>query len=202
MHTLKLIALSSLLCSSAFAGEQHHHAKHSRSHEAHVHGEAKLMIAKEQNKVHISFESPAINLVGFEHEVENKQQKALIHQAEKTLSQAEALFNFQGGSCTLNNASVNNSFEDEEHKDEAHHDEHHDENHHKDEGHAQHKEESHFDFSATYEYHCQQADEISSLDVKLMKHFPAINEIEVQWIMHGAQGASKLNANENKLSFK
>ena len=49
---------------------------------AHVHGEAVLNVVQEGTNVFIEFESPAINLVGFEHAPINPEQKAAFDRAQ------------------------------------------------------------------------------------------------------------------------
>ena len=73
--------------SPLFASEHEH-----EQHEAHVHGEAQLLIAQEGNQLEIEFKSPAINIVGFEHKPSNAKQEASLEAAVATLKQPGQLF--------------------------------------------------------------------------------------------------------------
>ena len=55
------------------SADEHDH--HYEQHQAHVHGEATLHVVVEGNTVEIELQSPAMNLLGFEHSPETQQQK-------------------------------------------------------------------------------------------------------------------------------
>lgn len=62
--------LSILSILTVFAAEDNH-----GSHEAHVHGEAEMTLILQNDELAINFESPAANLVGFEHHPETDLQR-------------------------------------------------------------------------------------------------------------------------------
>ncbi|MBV2097249.1 MAG: DUF2796 domain-containing protein, partial [Candidatus Thiodiazotropha sp.] len=66
-------------------------------HEAHVHGEAELLIAIEGDALEIEFRSPAMNIVGFEHQPADKAQMEAVEAAIGTLKQAELVFGIPSG---------------------------------------------------------------------------------------------------------
>ena len=63
-----------------------------RSRPPHVHGSATLNIALQDGGLDIEFESPAINVIGFEHEPATDQERAALLQANRTFDAAERLF--------------------------------------------------------------------------------------------------------------
>ncbi|MCW8128024.1 ZrgA family zinc uptake protein [Microbulbifer halophilus] len=147
---------------------------------AHVHGEARLDIAAEADSVYIEFESPAANLVGFEHAPQNSPQRRALRQAARTLAGAEDWLRFAGADCHLQEAGV-----------EAPHGE---------------KEETrhraHFSFHASYHFQCDNLAQLDSVAVALFASFPGIHEIAVQWLAPGRQGAVSLTAQDNELQLK
>lgn len=130
----------------------------------HVHGEAQLFIAIEGNQLLIEFESPADNILGFEHTPNTASQKARLKSSLVTLADYTSLAEFPGGACKQvsynlespfeehhetevkdeDHSSAHNEHEGESHKEEGHekHDEHEGEGHegegHKEEGHEEH----------------------------------------------------------------
>lgn len=122
----------------------------------HVHGEAIMNIVIENHEeVIIELDSPAMNILGFEHEPSTLAQAAAVETNEKILADAELLFAFQGSHCKPHKVDIDMPF-DEHHDDEDHdhdhkahkHDDHdHDHKHHDDDDydhdHEAHKHDDH-----------------------------------------------------------
>jgi hypothetical protein len=53
-----------------------------REHGAHVHGNAKLSIAFDQEKGKVEFQTPAVSIVGFEHVAKSAKDKMAVEQAK------------------------------------------------------------------------------------------------------------------------
>ena len=64
-----------------------------RDHDAHEHGPATLTVVQEGHDLHLSFNSPAMDIVGFEHAPSNDAERAKIANAKKTL---EEIASFKG----------------------------------------------------------------------------------------------------------
>lgn len=62
------------------------------AHGAHVHGVAEMDVAIEGNKLVITLESPADNLLGFEHAPKNAAEKTKLQKVSAQLNNAAALF--------------------------------------------------------------------------------------------------------------
>ena len=71
----------------------------SSANEAHVHGLAHLTLALEGNVLAIQFESPAGNLIGFEHKAKTEQEIQKVTQAKQVLSATDKVFTFHGTEC-------------------------------------------------------------------------------------------------------
>lgn len=92
-------------------------------HKAHVHGLSELMIAIEDNHIEIRLESPAMDLLGFEHQATNPKQVALVKETRQQLGADTALYSFSGTKCVLKEMEIDtSSLLDDEHKHD--HDEH------------------------------------------------------------------------------
>ncbi len=63
-----------------------------RSRGAHVHGSATLDIALQDTLLDIEFESPAINVIGYEHAPATDQEKAALQEANRTFNAGDRLF--------------------------------------------------------------------------------------------------------------
>ena len=50
--------------------------------DSHQHGLAELRLLLEEQRIEIEFESPAFNLVGFEHKTSNPEEKSLVRNVE------------------------------------------------------------------------------------------------------------------------
>lgn len=79
------------------------------SHETHVHGVATLNVLLEDHAVFMEFESPAMNLWGFEHAPVNDEQNALFISTQRTLRRYEPIifvlgYDMPGGKCGYPNA--------------------------------------------------------------------------------------------------
>lgn len=168
------------------------------AHGAHEHGRAKIMLVADKQQLTLHFESPAMNIVGFEHKAKTKEQHKIIQDAMNTLVKPEALFVISGGQCEFSNADIDNPFSSgSEHEDLEKHDEHdeHDE-------HGAHAEESeHREFLVEYSAKCQASDKIEQIDVKLLNAFSGIEVLDIQYIHANKQGADSLNASQTILRF-
>lgn len=181
--------------------------------EAHEHGLAKVMLVSEADLVSLQFESPAMNLVGFEHEPSSKAQHKALEQALGKLNKPESLISFNGGQCRFISTELNSPFDSSHNdnkgnkKDEHKHDQHkHDENKHKHDehkhGHTGHEVSEHRDFLVEYQARCQKIDELKAIDFTILNIFKGIEELDVQYIFSGEQGASTLTGKRSRLNIQ
>ncbi len=64
------------------------------SPDAHVHGLSELTLAMEGEKLEIQLQSPAMNLLGFEHKARTTNDIAAVEHAQSLLSNPDSLFLF------------------------------------------------------------------------------------------------------------
>lgn len=162
----------------------------SSSVDAHVHGEAQLMIAVEGHDLEIQLTSPAVNIFGFEQEPNTSEQWEAVHRAESLLGDIEQLFLFEGTSCSITSKDIDIPFtEEHEHavSDEHGHEEHGHEEHLEHEGH-----ESHAEIMANYQFECD-ADSLAKIDVLFLEQFRGIESLDALWITETNQSISELS---------
>ncbi len=170
-----IIALISASSATTWAADQHRH------HDAHVHGHAALTLAVSANAVQLELESPAMNLVGFEHRPGSDSDRQRVRDVTNFLEQPSRWVQMPGDAgCHLRNARVNSSLLEDTH----HH--HHD--------HSSHAQEAHADFSVSIDYHCTHTDALRQLDLSgLFQRFAGFERIDVQWLTDRQQSASELD---------
>ena len=183
------------------------HAGEPRQHGAHEHGVGKLDIAQEGSELHIELDSPAANIVGFEHAPNSEEDHETLERALARLKDGAALFALPGAAgCRLVSADAHTPLVD--HKEgEAHHDDEHHEGH---EPHAKHEqrheeshehEETHSDITAAWRFSCAHPEALDEVSVQLFKAFPMTERLQVQFITGKHQGAAELSASQPAVRF-
>ncbi|OOZ45656.1 hypothetical protein BOW39_10255 [Solemya velum gill symbiont] len=161
------------------ASEDEHDHEH---HKAHVHGEAKLFLVAEGNALEIEFTSPAMNIVGFEHQPENHTQSQAVESAIEALKQTGQLFSLPSDAkCETLSVNVESPF--------SGHEEH------------AHGEETHSDFAAHYHFQCANMSQLKRIEINIFKQFPATDVIEVQSISRQGQQKRDLTPEHNSVEL-
>ena len=177
----------------AVAGKDGHHHDHDhqhRHHDSHQHGVAELNIAIDGSNLMIELQSPAANIVGFEHSPRNAQQRTLIDNAVNTLEKPEQLFLISPEArCILEEAEVDSDIVKKGHDHKHDHD------------HDHKKESSHSEFSVGYSFKCDAIDKLQSIEVKLFSRFEGMEKIKAQLVTPGKQGLENLSPSHNKIEF-
>jgi hypothetical protein len=189
-------------------------AEEKRHHKAHVHGIAHLNIALEGNELYVEFTSPAVNIVGFEHQPKTEKEKHAVKEAIETLKAGEKLFIMPPrAGATLTEASVESEIDyeskdshghDEDarhHDDEKHDKEHHDEHKHGEEHHDEDEHDVHSEFKAVYRFACKNPGKLTHVDVMLFQMYKGIEHIEVQLLTPTQQTGLELTGDKSRISF-
>jgi len=157
---------------------------------SHVHGVATLSVVVENNNLNIELDTPAINILGFEHEAKSVDEQNKVKEATKTLNDPATLFGVKAAAkCTLNDADID--FALGEQHDHPHDDE--DDDHDHDHG-------GHGDIEASYKFTCTAINQLSGLDLKtFFSNFAQTEKINVQLI--SPKGQSAIELNPSKTSF-
>jgi hypothetical protein len=164
---------------------------------AHQHGVAVLMVGQQGAEVELVFESPADNLVGFEHRAQTAAEQQKLAEAESIMSNPEQLFVLPAAAkCRLRELeqdwpAVEAEGHDEHHDHDEHdhhakHDDHND--HDKHDGHdhhAKHDDHSDHDKHDDHHKHHDHDEESGHSDVAIQLHFDcdnadALTEVKVE----------------------
>ncbi len=180
-------------------------AEEFRQHEAHVHGHVELNIAQDGNELLMEITAPGADVVGFEHQPENEQQKAVLAKALEVLNQPDKVIQLSASAnCSIEHIDVQANLaseEDEEHHDhdaaEHEHEEHshddHDHQGHDDHDHDEHHHSGHGSFTVEYHYQCQSFAELEQIDTSWFLHFPNTEHIGVNLLTDKVQTALELS---------
>ena len=104
-----LIALLACFVFSSIAkSESAHHDEHGHAskQDKHMHGVSELMLALDKGSLEIHFESPAANIVGFEHKARSQEQIKMLNEAKDILDTPDKIFVFIGADCDLQMSEV------------------------------------------------------------------------------------------------
>ncbi len=205
------LAVSALAAAPAWAEEDghHHHEEHGEHREmgAHQHGVAELGIAADGNKLVIEFESPAANIVGFEHAPKNAEQEKALEIATAVLKDQKGQFVFDAAAgCTMASVQVTPPHSDsaeadhEGHAEHGKHEEHEEHEQHEEHGDGDHAD-IHSEFSAAYNYDCAAIGQLRTIQVQLFEAFPGIEKIEAVFLAEDLQFGADLTKTENALKL-
>ena len=198
--TASLLIPLALVATGASADEKHEHDHDDerRQHDVHVHGIAALNLALEGQEVHVELDSPAANIVGFEHAPFSESDHAALDKAVAKLKGGDRLFRFNNDAgCRMETVNVASALLDKEHDEHA--GEHLDEHAHKEKG--EHEGEVHSDIKASYHFECTAPGKLTQLTVELFEAFPGMEKLEVQYVIEAKQGAAELTAADHVVKF-
>lgn len=179
-----LLALPFALLPLAVAHAAETHDDHDHEHGSlgtHEHGVARLNAALDDKTLEVELQSPAMNLVGFEHAASSPADKAKVAAVRAQLEKPLALFNLpQAAGCVVASQELESPlFGDKPDHDDDDHD------------HAKGADEHHHDHSeihAHYQFTCATPAALKHLDLsQIFKTFPATQKIQVQLIAPSGQ---------------
>ena len=171
-----------------FAAQAHDDHDHDHAHGSlgkHEHGVAQLNVALDGKTLELELDSPAMNLVGFEHAASTDADKAAVAKARAQLEKPLELFALPvTAGCSVASQELRSPlFGDKAlaraHKEKAGHEHEHEHEH----GHA--------DIHAQYQLSCEKPELLKLLTLaEFFKRFPATQKIQVQLIgPDGQKGA-------------
>ena len=171
----------------AHAGDEHDHEHGSLG--AHEHGVGRLNAALDGQTLELELESPAMNLVGFEHAATTDADKAKVAAVRAQLEKPQVLFNLpKAAGCVVATQELESPLfgdkpdADEEAKGEHHHD--------------------HSEIHAHYQFSCSAPGALKTLDLaNIFNTFPATQKIQVQLISPSGQQGVEVTAKAAALKF-
>ena len=186
----------------AQAADEHDHDHEHGSLGAHEHGVGRLNAVLDGQALELELDSPAMNLVGFEHLATTPADEAKVAAARKQLEQPLVLFSLpKAAGCVISTQELNSPLFGD--KPEADHDE--DDDDHATDGKGAAAHEHHHDHSeihAHYQFTCAMPTALSNLDLtQVFKTFPATQKIQVQLIGPSGQQGVEATAQAATLKF-
>ncbi|MCM2361813.1 MULTISPECIES: DUF2796 domain-containing protein [unclassified Pseudomonas] len=183
----------------AHAADEHDHDHEHGSLGAHEHGVGRLNAVLDGQALELELDSPAMNLVGFEHVATTAADKAKVAAARKQLENPAALFNLpKAAGCVVSSQELNSPLFGD--KPEADHDDDDDHDHDAKDGAHEHHHD-HSEIHAHYQFTCATPTALSNLDLtQVFKTFPATQKIQVQLI--GPSGQQGVDATATAATLK
>jgi hypothetical protein len=146
------------------------------THGAHEHGVAVLNVGIEANRVEIEFESPSINVVGFERAPTTEGERVTMAEAEQQLRDGPRLFVLTpAAECRLQSANVETPSWGQS-------------------GHA--------DYEARYVYECAKPHLLRSIDVRLVHQLSDETKVRVQIAGAHAQTMAELTKAKSAVAIR
>ncbi|MHC8388696.1 DUF2796 domain-containing protein [Pseudomonas sp. MDT2-39-1] len=191
MRRLLLVLPFALLpLAVAHAADEHEH-EHDHEHGslgAHEHGVGRLNAALDGQTLELELESPAMNLVGFEHAATTDADKAKVAAVRAQLEKPLVLFNLlKAAGCVVATQELESPLfgdkpDADDDKDEHHHD--------------------HSEIHAHYQFSCSAPGALKTLDLaNIFNTFPATQKIQVQLISPSGQQGVEVTAKAAALKF-
>ena len=175
----------------AHAADEHDHEHGSLG--AHEHGVGRLNAALDGQTLELELESPAMNLVGFEHAAATDADKAKVAAVRAQLEKPLVLFNLpKAAGCVIAKQELESPlFGDKPDADDDHDQDAKDEHHH-----------DHSDIHAHYQFSCSSPGALKTLDLaNIFNTFPATRKIQVQLISPSGQQGVEVTAKTAALKF-
>ena len=181
----------------AHAAEEHDHEHGSLG--AHEHGVGRLNAALDGQNLELELESPAMNLVGFEHAASADADKAKVAAVRAQLEKPLALFNLpQAAGCVVASQELESPLFGDKPAADDHDDDDHDED--AKDGHEHHHD--HSEIHAHYQFTCAVPGALKTLDLaNIFNTFPATQKIQVQLIGPSGQQGVEVTAKAAALKF-
>ena len=181
----------------AQAADEHNH-DHDHEHSslgAHEHGVGRLNAVLDAKTLELELESPAMNLVGFEHLATTAADKAKVAAVRKQLEQPLALFSLpKAAGCVVSTQELESPLFGDKPEDE--HD------HATDGKGAAAHDHDHSEIHAHYQFTCATPTALKNLDLaNIFKTFPATLKIQVQLIGPSGQQGVEATAKTATLKF-
>ncbi|MCU1759271.1 DUF2796 domain-containing protein [Pseudomonas sp. 14P_8.1_Bac3] len=178
---------------AAHAAEEHDHEHGSLG--AHEHGVGRLNAALDGQTLELELESPAMNLVGFEHAATTDADKAKIAAVRAQLEKPLTLFNLpKAAGCVVARQELESPLFGD--KPDA------DDDHDEDANAGQEHHHDHSEIHAHYQFSCSAPGALKTLDLaNIFNTFPATQKIQVQLISPSGQQGVEVTAKAAALKF-
>ena len=187
-------------------------AAENRQHDAHEHGAAMLGMAQQGKLIQMELDSPAFNMVGFEHTPSNANEAEKVALMLAQLKMGSILFTFPAAAkCQLVNVDISSGLFEASHSDENDHDsdsdhsddedDHGSESDHSDVEDDHDNDSGHSDIEASWTYSCENPLLVRKVEFPLFSYFENLTDLDVDFIMDAGQGSIELSPGNSVISF-
>jgi Protein of unknown function (DUF2796) len=155
-----------------------------RSRGVHEHGSATLDIALEGATLEIALHSPAINVIGFEHEPRSPQEKGALAQANRVFGTPQGLFLMPArAACASTRVSLTPITYERDGDDEK-------------------PGAPHADYDVTYQFNCAHADQLDWVEVKLFGQMKGMRKITASVVTATLQTQVALTPDSARITLR
>ena len=181
-------------------------AAENRQHDAHEHGAAMLGMAQEGKLIQMELDSPAFNMVGFEHTPSNANEEEKVALMLAQLKMGSILFTFPAAAkCQLVNVDISSGLFEASHRGDSDHsnddDDHGSESDHSDVEDDHKNDSGHSDIEASWTYSCENPLLVRKVAFPLFAYFENLTDLDVDFIMDAGQGSIELSPGNSVISF-
>jgi hypothetical protein len=186
-------ALLPLAMVQAAPEHDHDHDHEHGSLGTHEHGVGRLDVALEGRTLEFELDSPAMNIVGFEHQATSAEDKAKLAAGKDLLLKPHALFSVpEAAECNVVSQKVESPLFGD--KPEAGHEHEH--------AKGEPEEHEHSEIHASYKLTCKVPAVLKTLDLSnIFKSFPATEKLQVQLISPNGQSGAEVRPSNPSLKF-
>jgi hypothetical protein len=168
------LVLGTFLLTTAVAAQEHQHEQHG----SHSHGQALLTFVLEGNEAELAFATATSNVIGFEHQAKDDAERQQVQQMIEAFTKASWFsFNAQA-SCAVSGTDVSSDLTAERPT-----------------------KPQHADLNANYTLVCQNPAALRTLTLDLSGIAAGVEQVSVQWIVNGEQGAADWTADSGPVSL-
>ncbi|WP_432698496.1 ZrgA family zinc uptake protein [Marinobacterium sp. YM272] len=157
----------------------------------HVHGEARLQVVLDEQELVINLNSPAYNLLGFEHAPQSAEEHALVSKLDNRMREPAFWIELPAAArCSLSRVTLGQHVEQWGHGEPHDHQQGLADHDHAD---APSAHSEHRDLAYEYRFLCAYPEQFEQARVKLFEHFPALTSLHAE-VIGASQSLQELNA--------
>lgn len=177
--------LSCITANAAVHAESH--PEEFEQHAPHEHGKVTINVALEEKQLVIELDSPAVNVVGFEHEPRTDDERAVVRTASNVLNSGKGLFGLpKDALCLFKGADVKPPEWEQSTEEHGAHDQH----------------EHHADYEARFTYKCEAPGSLTWLEPWLLDKLLNVVEARVNIVAGSGQQSEVVKSGHARVSLR
>ncbi len=158
---------------------------------AHQHGQARMQIAYESDRMDLILTSPAYNLAGFEHAARSQEEKQVLADIRSWM-ETNPLIQSASGACRIEASEVDlggsvGHGDEHGHEDEHAHEDEHD-----------HGADTHRDHEIAQTLICDNDISEATFNSPLIARFPGMEKLVIEWVGETGQGSTVIRSSDDQ----